>query len=135
MGHRRCIGHRRRYNPTLYSRLPVLRSVSRSRLVVIGVGVNDLKYRTIGEIAAGYERLLDRLTSVPDVFVVSVLPVDESDPAARERRYLRNSNIAALNQMIRKVCEEQAHCHFIDAAPTLTGTMDGTFAEPWVVLQ
>jgi lysophospholipase L1-like esterase len=104
---------------TLYSRLPVLRSVSRSRIVVVGVGVNDLKYRAADRIASDYASVLDRMASVPQILALSILPVDEGGLAAADRPYLRNRTIMELNQALRRVCRERANCLFIDAWPVI----------------
>lgn len=107
---------------TLYARLPVLRSIQRSRAVVVEVGVNDLKYRPIEQIARDYDAVLDRLSASPSIVAVSVLPVDANGPAARQRSYLRNERIAALNRELKRVCAAHARCRFLDAWPALANS-------------
>ena len=104
---------------TLHVRLPVLRSVPRGRAAVIGVGVNDLKYRPVEQIARDYQTMLDQLPPMLPVLAVSVLPVDENGPAARQRPYLRNAHARALNAEIKRLCAARAGCGFLDAWPVL----------------
>jgi len=105
---------------TLLARLPVLRSLPHSRAVVLEIGVNDLKYRPVEQIARDYDALFERLPQSPlPIFAVSVLPVDENGPAAHHRPYLRNAMIGALNREIRRVCAAHAQCRYLDAGPAM----------------
>ena len=112
---------------TLDRRLTVLRSIARSRAVVVGVGVNDLKYRQVEQIVRDYRRVLARLATVPRVFVVSVLPVDPAGQAARERPYLRNQTIEAINHGLRMLCRQQMNCRFLDAGPALAASQSNVY--------
>jgi lysophospholipase L1-like esterase len=114
---------------TLLRRLPTLRSVTRSRAVILGVGVNDLKYRPIATIGADYAAVLNRLLPAPAVLALSALPVDENGPAAGLRRYLRNRDIAALNAQIRAACRAHANCRYVDAWPALANAGQAVFGE------
>jgi lysophospholipase L1-like esterase len=104
---------------TLHARLPIIRSVFQSRAVAMEIGVNDLKYRSVDEFAHDYAAVLDRLTAPRHVFALSVLPVDENGPAARQRPYLRNERIAAMNKELKRVCEAHANCRYVDARPVV----------------
>jgi len=117
---------------TLDSRLPTLHSVTHSSGVVIGVGVNDLKYRPVSQIVRDYARVLDRLVAAPRVLVLSVLPVDDAGQAAREFPYLRNRNIRALNGDLRALCKQRANCRFLDAWPAIAAaTADVYGGDGW----
>jgi hypothetical protein len=78
----------------------------------VAVGVNDLKYRQVEQIVRDYRRVLARLATVPRVFVVPVLPVDPAGQAARERPYLRNQTIEAINDGLRMLCRQQMNAAF-----------------------
>ncbi|MBO0709730.1 MAG: hypothetical protein J2P47_00460 [Acetobacteraceae bacterium] len=112
---------------TLYSRLAALHSVAQSGEVVVGVGVNDLKYRAVSQIARDYARVLDRLVAVPRVLVLSVLPIDDAGQAARELPYLRNRNIQALNGDLRTLCEQRTNCRFLDAWPAVSAATEDVY--------
>jgi lysophospholipase L1-like esterase len=102
----------------LMVRWPLLRSIDAARLIVIGVGVNDLKYRTPSEIAADYAKLLALTPRVPKI-AVSVLPVDEQTDAMRRRPYLKNEAIRDLNTRIKLACEARPDCRYLDAWPEM----------------
>ena len=104
---------------TLYARLPVIRSLRRSRAVVIEVGVNDLKYRSIDQIIHDYGAVLNRLASSSVIIVMSVLPVDENGRAAWQRPYLRNERIEKFNKALKQLCEMHVRCRFLDAWPAM----------------
>jgi lysophospholipase L1-like esterase len=106
---------------TLLRRLPGLRSIGTAARLVIGVGVNDLKYREVPEIAKDYAALLAHVPAALRVTVVSVLPVDERSGILARRPYLRNATITRLNQALRLVCEARPACRFLDAWPGMTG--------------
>ena len=112
---------------TLYRRLAVLHSIARSRAVIVEVGVNDLKYRTIGPIVSDYRKVLGQLTAVPRVIVMSVLPVDPAGQAARERPYLRNQTIEALNRGLLTLCRQQMNCRFLDAWPAIAASPSNVY--------
>lgn len=107
---------------TLLARLPVLRGIATSRAVVLGVGVNDLKYRPVHQIEQDYARLLTRLSTVRMVLAVPVLPVIESGNAARRRPYLRNTTIAILDRGLSRLCAQQTNCRFLNIRPFVTAT-------------
>ncbi len=113
---------------TLYRRLVVLHSIARSHAAVVGVGVNDLKYRPVEQIVRDYQKVLARLATVPRVFTVSVLPVDPVGQAARERPYLRNQTIEALNRGLRMLCQQQMNCRFLDAWPAIAASLSNVYA-------
>jgi lysophospholipase L1-like esterase len=104
---------------TLLGRLPVLRSIQHGRAVVLEIGVNDLKYRPVEQIARDYRAVLDALAPAPLIIAVSVLPVDASGTAAHERPYLRNDRIAALNVAIKMDCLAHSGCQYLDAWPAM----------------
>ncbi len=114
---------------TLTSRLAVLRSVAQSRIVVVGVGVNDLKYRPVEQIARDYARLLDRLGMASRVMVLSVLPVDNAGEAARRRPYLRNDSIRTLDQDLRALCQMRTNCRYLDAWPAMAASGSAVYAD------
>ncbi len=104
---------------TLAHRLPMLRSVGRSRAVVLEVGVNDLKGRTVAQIARAYGAILVMLADRPRVVAVSVLPVDETADLVRGRPDLRNAAIVTLNSAIRAACAQRPNCRYLDAWPAV----------------
>lgn len=109
---------------TLKRRLPTLRAVDAARVVVVGVGVNDLKYRRTTEIAHEHAGLLAELPAGIPVISLAVLPVDEQGTAARQRNYLRNDFIRELNGKLRLSCNARSNCRYLDVEPAFF-TEDG----------
>jgi len=105
---------------TLAAEIPVLRSLEQSRGVVLEIGVNGLKYRPIDAIAHDFAAVLDQLANVPWLMTISVLPVDPKGNAARQRPYLRNDTIAALNNELRAVCQARRSCRFVDVSVSVS---------------
>jgi lysophospholipase L1-like esterase len=101
---------------SLYARLPaIMGSIQRSRAVVVEIGINDLQYLDIDQIAHDYTVVLDGLALSPRIFSVSALPADERGSAAHLRPSLCNVRIAAMNRELKRVCEAHARCRFLDA--------------------
>jgi lysophospholipase L1-like esterase len=113
-------GHGGSTTRTLAVEMPVLRSLEQSRGVVLEIGVNDLKYRPIDAIAHDYALVLDQLATAPWLLAISVLPVDPNGDAARQRSYLRNDTIAALNNKLRAVCQARPDCRFVDVSVSVS---------------
>ena len=109
----------------LSRRLPVLRSLEQARAIVLGIGVNYLKYRPAPTSAADYAALLIRLPGGVPVLMLSVLPVDETADVVVRRWYLRNATIRDLNARLRTVCTAYPACTFVDAWPALADPASG----------
>jgi lysophospholipase L1-like esterase len=106
---------------TLGEMAPAIRSIGGARGIVLGVGVNDLKYRDVAQIKSDYDRLLARFTSHARTIVLSVLPVLENGPAARARSYLNAGRINSLNQGIEELCKRHPDCTYLDTAAAMFG--------------
>lgn len=105
--------------PTLRARLPTLQTVATARRLVVGIGVNDLKYRAPLRVAADAAALLAALPAGVGVTLLSPLPVDEAAPAARGRPYLRNAGIRVVADGMRAACAARPGCAFVDAWPAI----------------
>lgn len=109
---------------TLLARLGTLRPAMGAR-AVLGVGVNDLKYRDPPQIAADYAKLL---AALPPVVALAPLPVDAA--AARGRPYLREARIAALDAAVQAACAARPGCVFVDAGDAALHGPDGWHLSP-----
>jgi len=96
-----------------------LHSLSGARAIVLGIGVNDLRDRTHDEVIHDYSTLVARLPGSPALLTVAVLPVNEDAPFVQNRPFLRNAEIDALNDGIRKICARRPRCVFIPTKPFL----------------
>jgi lysophospholipase L1-like esterase len=98
----------------LLDRIRTYRSVKAARGVVIGVGVNDLYYRSIPEAVANYRKIMEEVPKGTPLIVVPPLPVDE-----RTNPGFRNDQIRRLNEALAALCGERPGCHFVDPSPRL----------------
>jgi len=77
-----------------------LSCLERAKVVVLGVGANDLKYRSPAQILAAYSVLLSAFPPELDLVVVPVLPVDERAPDVIARPYLSNRRLGELDHLL-----------------------------------
>lgn len=84
----------------LLEAMPGLGCLEHAKVAVLGVGANDLKYRSSAQILADYSLLLNALPPELDVVVVPVLPVDERAPNVAARPYLSNRRIGELDHLL-----------------------------------
>ena len=113
---------------TLLARLRVLRSTDSAAAIVLGVG--DLRFRQVSEILPDYADVVNALPASPPLIVVSVLPVDEQIDNIRQRRYLRNDAIRALNVGIKRLCDQRPGCRFLDVTPVMANPGNGGLRAP-----
>ena len=96
--------------------------VQQTRVVVLHVGTNDLRYRRPAAIEAPFQRLLGNVPAGVPVIVSAILPVDE-----RTFRVYGNAQIAAANQALARACAARPGCRFVDTGAALidaTGNLD-----------
>lgn len=88
---------------TLGAGLGALRSLDDARAIVLGIGVNDLKYREPAEIAVEYAALLARFPADVPVVAVPILPVAVNHPAVARNRFLAPARLRALEEALAAV--------------------------------
>jgi lysophospholipase L1-like esterase len=108
----------------LLDRVQDYRSVKTARGVVIGVGVNDLYYRSIPETVANYRKIIAEVPESTPLIVMAPLPVDE-----RAEHTFRNDDIRRLSRAIAAACGERRGCHFVDPSPRLIDDTGNLAAE------
>lgn len=98
----------------LLDRLPHYPSLSRCRMVVLAIGVNDFDSFTNAEVLKNYRRLLE-MVPVP-IIVSAILPIDE-----REHPPLTgyNARIRDFNRDLAELCRERPQCKLINAGAQL----------------
>lgn len=105
-----------------YARIPG------TRLVLIHVGTNDLRFRPPAAIAEPLSRALGAIPAAMPVIVSAILPVDE-----RVFRPYGNAQVAAANRVLARACAARPGCRFVDAGAVLadgTGNLDRRFHSP-----
>ena len=111
---------------TLARRLATLQTFDSASAWIVGVGVNDFKYRTTQTIALDYKSLLDRFPVDRPLFIIGVFPVLETGTAARNRSYLQNAAFHELNHELRLQCQRRLSCQYVDPLP-IVGNHNGEF--------
>ncbi len=96
--------------------------LANASVVVIAIGVNDLRMRDNTEIARNFELILDALPPPATVVLSSILPVDE-----RSRRDLDgfSSRIVDLNSELQKLATSRTNVYYLDNKPTMDVDSDG----------
>jgi lysophospholipase L1-like esterase len=95
-------------------RLGRYRSLLTARGIVLGIGLNDLMYRSVPEALANFEQILTILPEVKPVIVIAVLPVDE-----RATTLFNNKNIRELNEGMASLCAARERCIFVEPSALL----------------
>lgn len=98
----------------LLQRIGDYRSLRTARGLVLGVGVNDLRFRSIPEAVEKFASILARIPQGMPVIVVGVLPVDE-----QVRKKIRSSDTRRLNEGFASLCAQRPRCHFVPPSPQL----------------
>jgi lysophospholipase L1-like esterase len=99
------------------ARLSNYGALSRASVIVLAVGVNDLRFRDNEAIAANYQRILELLPRDVPVICSSVLPIDEA--AFRGPSAVTNQRIVDLNNRLERLCNSGPHRSFVDAGKGL----------------
>ena len=93
-------------------RLPVYsHALKRAQAIVIIVGSNDFKFRSVPAALENYRLILSELPDSCTTIVSSVLPVDES---ALKRLAGRNQQIAEFNRGLKQVVSQYTNVVFLD---------------------
>ncbi len=99
-----------------------------TRLVMLHVGTNDLRYRPPASIEAPFARLLNDIPLSIPVIVSAILPVDE-----RIFHRYGNDAVNTANRILASVCEARPSCRFVDTGAILTdssGNLDPRYHDP-----
>lgn len=98
----------------LLARLPHYRLLRTAPAAVLGVGINDLKFRDAAEFRLNMEQLIRFIPAEVPLIVKDIMPVDEASQALFE-----NEDVQAFNTVLRDLCAHRARCIFVDLAPIL----------------
>ena len=99
-------------------RIPYYESLTRSKTIVIAIGVNDLKKRENNEIIQNYLKIIDTLPSTVPVLFSAVLPLDE----IASKRIGINNRIREINDSLDSICATRNRLHFLNISPFVTGS-------------
>jgi len=90
------------------NRLPHYTSVAKSKLIVIAVGINDLKRRKDDEIIENYKKVAGLIPDEIPVLFSGVFPVDE----VRSDLIGYNARINRINRRLNKLCVDSPRLYY-----------------------
>jgi len=108
----------------LIQRIPYYSSISKSKAIVIAIGVNDLIRRNNKEIINNYKKIA---TLIPDhipIVFSAILPIDEALLDTVDF----NKRIRDVNNELKKLCDDNQRLYFINITNQLTRA-DGLLSE------
>jgi len=108
----------------LIQRIPEYSSISRSKTVVIAIGINDLNRRDNKEIISNYKKIISLIPSNIKILFSAILPIDESTSITG----LSNERIRSINIELEVLCSKSQRLYFLDITEQLTRA-DGQLSE------
>lgn len=97
------------------TRLAHYSSIPRSKLVVIAIGVNDLRRRKNDEIIENYRDIIEIIPKKIPILFSAILPVNETD----SNRSGDNIRITKINKALRKICSNNHRLYFLNISKSL----------------
>ena len=85
-------------------RIPFYNAISQTKMIVIAIGLNDLKRRSNDAIVKNYLKIIDLIPGSTPILFSAILPIDE---LASNRTGL-NTRIRELNNSLNKICESSS---------------------------
>lgn len=96
-------------------RIPLYRSLPRAEVIVLAIGVNDLRERNHDELMANYELILGQMPPEVRLMVCAIHPVDERVWVEPEF----NARIEAVNEELEGLCSLFPQSMFVDSRDML----------------
>jgi lysophospholipase L1-like esterase len=87
--------------------------------IVLEGGINDLGKGWHDGVLANYQEILVRLASAPRIYLVGVLPLDETHLSLDRRALFDNRKIAEVNDGLATLCRRYPNCVVIPPLPEL----------------
>lgn len=95
-------------------RVQQYRHLEKSRAIILAVGLNDIKRRSVEDILVNYEQILQSLPKTVPLFMVAVMPVDES-----VLKVEWNARIQRLNRGLQRLAAACQSCTYVPVARAL----------------
>lgn len=93
------------------------RSLSRASVVILAVGLNDMRFRSNESTLENYTRILEAIPPQVPVICCAVLPIDE--PKYHGSSPANNSRIRDLNRNLQDLCSSRPNCRYVDVGTHL----------------
>jgi len=99
-------------------RLNQYTSIQHSKIIVIAIGINDLKFnKKEKEILSNLEKIIKILPNKKPIIFNSMHPVDEQSLNSDS---IKNRKITSINSDLEKICSKYSNVHFIDTYKVLS---------------
>jgi len=93
-------------------RIDEYRSIKRSRIIVVAIGINDLKVgRTKEQILYDFEKIIKKIDYKKMVIFNSIHPVDEK---LQDEKNRNNKTILSINAGLEKICSKYSNVYFLN---------------------
>ncbi len=92
------------------NRIPFYRSIIKSKLVVIAIGINDFSRRNNTEILKNYLKMIDLIPENIPILFVAVLPINEVASGIIGI----NNRIKQLNAKLSNICKKSNRLHVLN---------------------
>lgn len=103
----------------LVTRLKLYSSIKNSTSVFVQIGHNDLQIATNDKILKNFKSLILTIPFSAKLTLISLFPIDNRIVTNPKKR---NERILLINAKVQNLCDEHAHCQFIDVNSLLTDT-------------
>ncbi len=98
-------------------RVPQYNSIKSSKLVILAIGLNDLKRRTNSEIIKNYINVINMIPSHTKILVSAIHPVN-SLQNSKLKNY--NKRISDINTKLKQISQKSERLYFIDISENLS---------------
>lgn len=109
-------------------RLPKYKSLYRAKLIVLAIGINDLKYWPKEETLKNFKLIIDQLPTQVPVLISAILPIDEN--SKNEGVVGSNAQIIDLNAHLKNISQSSDRLFYSDVGAALidaSGNLSGDY--------
>ena len=97
-------------SPGLLKRVDRYTSLAKAQAIFLEIGINDLMHGTRADVVTNYRRILSALPRQPRLYLMGILPIDETAFVAAYGYRTTNAGIARINVAIRELCRRRGNC-------------------------
>jgi len=98
-------------------RISEYKSIKRSKVVVIAIGINDLKFKKGEKILHNIEKTIKQIPKETRIIVNSIHPTDKNSLHIKS---IKNYQIVSINNDLENMCSKYVNAHFLDTYKALS---------------
>ncbi|MCP4745253.1 MAG: GDSL family lipase [Desulfobacteraceae bacterium] len=98
-------------------RIKKYQSINTANIIVVAIGINDLKFREPDEVLVNYIKIIKSIPITTKIIFSSVLPVNENFLLNSN---INNKNISYLNLKLEGICSLYSNVYFLNVSKLLT---------------